>query len=186
MKADMYTDVHKQQLLATARSSILHGLQHKKSLPVTAEEYPEPLRETRATFVTLHNQSGLRGCIGTTTAVAPLIVSISENAYAAAFRDPRFKPLSEQEFADVHISLSILTPSVQMIFTSETELLAQLRPGIDGLIIERHTRKATFLPSVWSSLKKPEEFLHHLKLKAGLMPDQAPMRAWRYQTETIE
>jgi len=182
----MYTDEHKHQLLTTARDSIRHGLQHKKSLPVTAGAYPEPLRESRATFVTLHDRSGLRGCIGTTTAVAPLVVSISENAYAAAFRDPRFQPLTEQEFAEIHISLSVLTPSELMTFASETELLAQLRPGIDGLIIERHTRKATFLPSVWSSLKKPEEFLHHLKLKAGLMPDQAPMRAWRYQTETIE
>ena len=182
----MYTDALKQQLLATARNSIRYGLQHNTSLRVTVEEYPEPLRDIRATFVTLHNSSGLRGCIGTTTAVAPLIVSISENAYAAAFRDPRFRPLTEQEFVSVHISLSILTPSEQMAFTSETELLGQLRPGIDGLIIERHTRKATFLPSVWSSLKKPEDFLYQLKLKAGMFPDQAPVRAWKYQTETIE
>ncbi|MGH8119201.1 MAG: AmmeMemoRadiSam system protein A [Gammaproteobacteria bacterium] len=186
MKIDMYTETHKQQLLNISRASIRHGLQYHQSLPVTVEEYPEPLRATRATFVTLHNHAGLRGCIGTTTAVSPLIVSISENAYAAAFRDPRFKPLTEQEFADVHISISILTPSVQMTFTSETELLAQLRPGIDGLIIERLTRKATFLPSVWSSLTKPEDFLHQLKRKAGMMPDQTPIRAWRYQTETIE
>jgi len=72
------------------------------------------------------------------------------------------------------------------MFTSETVLLAQLRPGIDGLIIERHARKATFLPSVWSSLRKPEDFLHLLKLKAGIFPEQTPARAWRYQTETIE
>ena len=182
----MYTDDLKQQLLSTARESMRYGLLHNKSLPVQVEEYPEPLRAARATFVTLHNPSGLRGCIGTTIAMAPLIVSTSDNAYAAAFRDPRFKPLTESEFADIHLSISILTPSEQMLFTSETELLAQLRPGIDGLIIERHTRKATFLPSVWSSLKKPEDFLYQLKLKAGMFPDQAPVRAWRYQTETIE
>jgi len=182
----MYTHSHKQQLLSVARDSIRHGLRNQKALPVSLESYPELLRNMRATFVTLHNLAGLRGCIGTTTAVAPLIVSVSDNAYAAAFRDPRFKPLGESEFTDIHVSLSILSPSEEILFASETELLAQLRPGIDGLIIERHTRKATFLPSVWSSLKKPEEFLHHLKLKAGLMPDQAPMRAWRYQTETIE
>jgi hypothetical protein len=182
----MYTPAHKQQLLSTARDSIRHGLVHQRSLPVIMENYPEALREIRAAFVTLHNHAGLRGCIGTTTAVAPLVVSVSDNAYAAAFRDPRFKPLIETEFADIHISLSILTPSAEIMFTSETDLLAQLRPGIDGLIIERHTRKATFLPSVWSSLRKPEDFLHQLKLKAGILPDQTPLQAWRYQAETIE
>ena len=182
----MYTDELKQYLLSTARDSIQHGLTHNKSLAVTVENYPEPLREMRATFVTLHNHAGLRGCIGTTVAMAPLIISASDNAYAAAFRDPRFKPLAESEFAGIHISISILTPSEPMLFTSEVDLLAQLRPGIDGLIIARHTRKATFLPSVWSSLKKPADFLYQLKLKAGMLPDQAPIRAWRYQTEMIE
>ena len=182
----MYTNELKQLLLATARDSIRHGFLHKKSMAVVVEKYPEPLRETRATFVTLHKHSGLRGCIGTTIAVAPLIASTADNAFAAAFRDPRFNPLTEIEFSDIQISISILTPSEQIVFASETELLTQLRPGIDGLIIERHTRKATFLPSVWSSLKKPEDFLYQLKLKAGMFPDQAPLRAWRYQTETIE
>ena len=182
----MYTTTLKQQLLSTAHDSIRHGLLQQRSLPVIVENYPEPLRELRATFVTLHNRAGLRGCIGTTTAVAPLIVSVSDNAFAAAFRDPRFKPLAEPEFDDIHLSLSILTPGEEITFTSETDLLAQLRPGIDGLIIERHIRKATFLPSVWSSLRKPEDFLHQLKLKAGILPDQTPLRAWRYQTETIE
>ena len=182
----MYTPSHKQQLLSTARDSIRHGLLHQRALPVIVENYPDPLREMRAAFVTLHNRGGLRGCIGTTTAVAPLIVSVSDNAYAAAFRDPRFQPLAELEFTDIHISLSILTPSEEIMFTSETDLLSQLRPGMDGLIIEKHARKATFLPSVWSSLRKPEDFLHQLKLKAGILPDQTPLRAWRYQTETIE
>lgn len=182
----MYMLDLKQQLLSTARDSIQHGLRHQRALPVIVENYPEPLREIRAAFVTLHNHAGLRGCIGTTTAVAPLIISVSDNAYAAAFRDPRFKPLAEPEFTDIHISLSILTPSEEMRFTLESDLLMQLRPNIDGLIIERHTRKATFLPSVWSTLRKPEDFLRQLKLKAGILPDQTPIRAWRYQTETIE
>ena len=179
----MYTPEHKQQLLSIAHDSIRHGLVHH---PVTLDNYPEPLREVRAAFVTLHKQARLRGCIGTTMAVAPLAVSVSDNAYSAAFRDPRFKPLTEKEFHDIHISLSILTPSEEITFTSESDLLAQLRPGMDGLIIERHTRKATFLPSVWISLKDPETFLHQLKLKAGIMSDQIPLRAWRYGAETIE
>ena len=182
----MYTPTHKQQLLALARDSIRHGLVHHRPLPVNVENFPESLREMRAAFVTLHKQARLRGCIGTTTAVAPLIVSVSDNAYSAAFRDPRFQPLAETEFPDIHISLSILTPSEEITFTSETDLLAQLCPGTDGLIIERHTRKATFLPSVWTSLRKPEDFLHQLKLKAGILSDQTPLRAWRYQAETIE
>lgn len=182
----MYAEAHRQQLLSTARNSIHYGLTHHKPLPVRPEDYQEPLRALRATFVTLHNQKGLRGCIGTTQAVAALIVSVADNAFAAAFRDPRFKPLTAAEAGAIHISISILTPATPMTFTGEDELLAQLRPAMDGLIIEFGGRKATFLPSVWESLPRPEDFLRQLKLKASMPISQIPNRAWRYETETIE
>ena len=182
----MYTDTHKQQLLVTARDSIRHGLQHKTPLSVNIADYPEQLRENRATFVTLKLHRTLRGCIGTTTAVAPLIHSIAENAYAAAFRDPRFPPLTHDEYDLIHVSISILAPATSVNFTDESELLAQLHPLEDGLIIELGTRRATFLPSVWESLARPEDFLRQLKLKAGIPMNKSPERAWRYQALYVE
>ncbi len=182
----MLTSEHKQLLLQTARSSIAHGLEHHKAPNITPHQYPEPLHTVLATFVTLKTQGRLRGCIGTTQAIAPLVVSVNNNAYSSAFRDPRFKPLNPEEFGQIHISISILTPSMPVAFSCEYDLFAQLRPGIDGLIIEKENHRATFLPSVWEQLPKPEDFLQQLKLKAGMRPDHTPERAWIYQSIAIE
>jgi len=128
----------------------------------------------------------LRGCIGTIQAISPLVVSVSDNAWSSAFRDPRFKPLKREEFELINVSISILTPSTPIAFTCEYDLFAQLRPGIDGLIIEKDGQRATFLPAVWEQLPKPEDFLQQLKLKAGMRPEVCPERAWRYESISIE
>jgi AmmeMemoRadiSam system protein A len=175
-----------QQLLQIARRSIAHGLKNKVAPNINPDAYPEELREILATFVTLKINSQLRGCIGTTQAVSPLAVSVNNNAYSSAFRDPRFKPLAVDEFKIIHISISILTQALPMTFTSEIDLLQQLRPGIDGLIIQKDNLKATFLPSVWEQLKNPEHFLRQLKLKAGMRPEISPNQAWRYQAISVE
>jgi hypothetical protein len=182
----MLSTEHNQLLIQTARQSIAHGLEKKSGLSLSLDDYPEQLRETRATFVTLKIESQLRGCIGTTKPLLPLVLSVSDNAYSSAFRDPRFNPLSREEFELINISISILTPSTPIAFTCEYDLFAQLRPGIDGLIIERNNQRATFLPSVWEQLPNPEEFLKHLKLKAGMRVDHTPERAWIYQSISIE
>ena len=91
-----------------------------------------------------------------------------DNAYKAAFRDPRFPPLNGPEWERVELSISLLTSPVAMTFTDQADLLAQLRPGIDGLIIEDQGRRALFLPSVWEQLPGKADFLAHLKRKAGL------------------
>jgi len=185
-KTEMLEEEHKQQLLSIARDSIQHGLEKKSGLKLSVENYPETLRETRATFVTLKIDTQLRGCIGTTQAISPLVISVSDNAWSSAFRDPRFKPLTQDEFELIHIDISILTPSTPITFGSEKELLEQLRQGIDGLIIEKGSQRATFLPSVWEALQQPEDFLHHLKLKAGMSPAVSPERAWRYESISFE
>jgi uncharacterized protein len=181
----MLTAEHEQQLLTVARNSIKYGLEKKEIIKLSLADYPVPLREIRATFVTLKIGPALRGCIGTTTAISPLVSSVNDNAYAAAFKDPRFSPLTSQEFDYIRISVSILTPGEPIEFVSERELLNQLSPGIDGLIIEKDNRRATFLPAVWESLPIAEEFLAHLKQKANIKPDQLPDRAWRYQSISI-
>lgn len=181
-----YDREHRQQLLQIARQSILHGLQNNRPLQPDVNAFDATLKEHCASFVTLNIEGELRGCIGTTDTVAPLGIGIADNAYRAAFRDPRFKPLTVEEFAHVKISISVLSKPEPLHFTSEADLLHQLRPRVDGLIIERGQLRATFLPEVWESLPSPNDFLSHLKRKAGMASDEAPERAWRYQTEHIE
>lgn len=178
----MLTAEHEKQLLTVARNSIKYGLEKKEKIRLTVTDYPEILREIRATFVTINIGSALRGCIGTTVAISPLVISVSDNAYAAAFNDPRFPSLNSKEFEIIRISVSILTPPERITFASEQQLLDQLHPAIDGLIIEKGNNKATFLPVVWESLPLASEFLTHLKQKANIGQDQSPDRAWRYQS----
>lgn len=172
-------------LLRLAQQSIEQGLQTGRRLTVKPEEFPEELLQRRASFVTLQINRELRGCIGSLTAVKPLINDVCDNAFAAAFRDPRFPVLQESEFDHLEIHISILTPQEPISFTSEQDLLAQIQPGIDGLVLTEGSRRGTFLPSVWTSLKSPEQFLRHLKQKAGLPQDYWSNRIQvsRYRTE---
>lgn len=178
---------YRTQLLLVARESIEHGLQLDRPLRVQPEAYPTTLRKQRASFVTLHRHQELRGCIGHLEACLPLVVDVAENAFAAAFRDPRFPPLTSRELQDLEIHISVLTPAVPMCFTSEADLLRQLRPGLDGLILEDGHHRGTFLPSVWESLPEAEHFLSHLKLKAGLRPGywSSSLKVKRYTTESF-
>jgi AmmeMemoRadiSam system protein A len=177
---------HKRQLLQLAGDSIKKGL-YGETFPIQATDYAEPLRVMRATFVTLHVEEKLRGCIGTLEPRRTLVEDVVTNAYGAAFRDTRFPALTwpEYERLDIHISILSLPEPVQ--FSSEEDLLAQLRPQVDGLIIEEGVYRGTFLPSVWEQLPEPREFLRHLKYKAGLPPDywSSRIRVQRYTTESI-
>lgn len=177
----------RSRLLEIARASIRHGLDHGRPLPVRAAEFSEPLQARRASFVTLERNGSLRGCIGHLEAVAPLVEDVAENAFAAAFRDPRFPPLRAAEMADLELHVSVLTPAVPLVFGSEQELLAQLRPGIDGLILQEGSARGTFLPSVWESLPEPAQFLAQLKRKAGLPTNHWSERiqVYRYETEAF-
>jgi AmmeMemoRadiSam system protein A len=121
------------------------------------------------------------------SACRPLVVDVAENAFAAAFEDPRFPPLSENELEDLDIHISVLSPPEAMTIKDEANLIAQLRPGVDGLIIEDGARRATFLPAVWEDLPDRMDFLSHLKRKAGMRPDHwsRTFRAFRYAAESI-
>lgn len=149
--------------------------------------YPETLQQPRATFVTLNIHENLRGCIGTLEAHQALVSDVAHNAHAAAFHDPRFPPLSQREFKDIEIHISILSPPEPMQFTSEADLLKQIRPGIDGLLLEENHHRGTFLPSVWESLHTTQDFLTHLKYKAGLPADywSDTIKVSRYTTESF-
>jgi AmmeMemoRadiSam system protein A len=181
------TKQQQQQLLTLARNSIEYGLQKGRPLKIVLADFPAELAKPRATFVTLQKHQQLRGCIGMLKATRPLAEDITENAYAAAFNDRRFPPLQADELKELEIHLSILTPPELIAFSTEQDLLAQLQPGIDGLILEEGGQRGTFLPSVWASLPEPERFLRHLKQKAGLPANywSETVRVYRYRTEAI-
>lgn len=177
----------KTTLLDIAQQSIGYGLKNNMPLPVDISTFNHILQTHCATFVTLNINHQLRGCIGTLEAYQPLVKDVADHAFAAAFQDPRFSPVtaSEQDQLDIHIS--ILTPPEAMSIKSEEDLLNQLTPNIDGLILEAGHHKGTFLPSVWESLPDKHQFLHHLKLKAGLSADywNHDIRFMRYRTISI-
>jgi len=175
-------------LVEVAWSSIRHGLRYGVPLEVRPFHFEAPLQEFRASFVTLRIGDKLRGCTGTLEAVRPLVVDVAENAFASAFRDPRFAPLAYEELATLDLHISILDSPERLAVDSEEELLHALRPGRDGLILEEGVRRATFLPAVWEQLPAPRDFVWHLKQKAGLTPDywSSSLRLFRYAVREIE
>ncbi|TPQ25440.1 AmmeMemoRadiSam system protein A [Methylomonas koyamae] len=181
------TDDQRQRLLALARHSISHGLETGRPSSVDPAQYAGELSARRATFVTLERAGQLRGCIGMLEARRPLAEDVAENAFAAAFRDPRFPPLRDSELAGLDLHISVLTPAEPLPVKSEADLLQQLRPGVDGLILEEGGRRATFLPAVWDDLPEPARFLNHLKQKAGLPAAywSDSLRFFRYTTESF-
>ena len=180
-------EINQQRLMAIAKHSIDNGLTTGRPLSIELADFPEELTEHRASFVTLEKNHQLRGCIGMLEAVRPLVKDIAENAFSAAFRDPRFPPLSRDEFKDIEIHLSLLTVPERLLFTSEQDLINQLQPAVDGLILEETYHRGTFLPSVWEQLPDPKTFLRHLKQKAGLPAYywSDNIRVYRYRTEVI-
>ncbi len=169
-----------------ALQSIKHGLQQGRPVKTDLAVLPEKLRQPGATFVTLNKNGHLRGCIGSLEARRALAEDVAQNAFAAAFRDPRFPPLQASELDDLTLHISVLGEPEPMQFASEQDLVRQLKPGEDGLILEDGHHRGTFLPSVWESLPEPESFVRHLKQKAGLPPDywSDSLQVSRYSTES--
>lgn len=160
-----------QQLGATLLLLARDAIGKEFGLPARPYVDLPELNDAGAVFVTLKYRDALRGCIGSLTAYRPLLEDVRENAQRTAFADPRFLPLSFDELADTRIEVSLLSPPTQMNFRDEADALAQLRPGVDGVIFSTRGRRSTFLPQVWEELSEPQEFLAHLKQKAGLAPD---------------
>lgn len=175
----------RETLRALARASIEHGLRNHQPLPVRPDEWPAVLHRKRASFVTLHQDDRLRGCVGALEPERPLVRDVAMNAFAAAFQDPRFAPITASDYPGIELHVSVLSLIEPLAVRSEAELLQRLRPGVDGLIIEEGRRRGTFLPAVWRSLPSAVDFLAQLKAKAGLPPDywSDTVRAYRYTTE---
>jgi uncharacterized protein len=164
MKLD---DADRNRLLALARQSIDLGLSEERWVAAAPAPTSGTLTTHQGSFVTLRTGTQLRGCCGTVIATRALYEDVWRNAWASAFTDPRFSPLEPEEWPEVHIHLSVLSPLEPLTVSSEEDLLEQLQPGIDGLLLEREHSRATFLPDVWDDVPDATEFVRHLKQKAG-------------------
>jgi AmmeMemoRadiSam system protein A len=154
-------------LLALARGAIAEAL----GLAFAPAPAHPRLAERGASFVTLQARGELRGCIGSLNAHRPLGQDVAHNALGAAFRDPRFPPVTVAEWPQLAVEVSLLSRPDFLDFKSEEEVLARLRPGVDGVIFFNGCQQATFLPQVWEQLPEPRHFLAALKRKAGARAD---------------
>ncbi|MCP4139481.1 MAG: AmmeMemoRadiSam system protein A [Chloroflexi bacterium] len=178
MDTNPLTSTEKKILLKLARSSLEAKLRGEKLPPLKAET--PHLQRDGATFVTLTKNGRLRGCIGTLEAYRPLAEDVQEHAIAAALHDRRFPPVKADELEEIEIEISRLTAPVVLEYENADDLLAKLRPGIDGVILKDGFKRATYLPQVWEQLLDAEEFLNYLCQKMGL-----PKDAWRHKKLTV-
>jgi len=174
VSAEKLTQREQQFLLDLARRSLDKAVRDQEQLEMPAAEVPERLRERGACFVTLTKKDELRGCIGHIFACRPLYQSVLENAKHAALEDRRFSPVGAEELDKISVEVSVLTTPRRLEYKSPDDLLAKLRPGIDGVVFGLRGERSTYLPQVWEQLPDKEQFLRQLALKAGLRAD-----AWK-------
>ncbi|MGH8175979.1 MAG: AmmeMemoRadiSam system protein A [Steroidobacter sp.] len=177
----------RRQLLALARSSIDSALGRGEFVEPPLAALPVDLMTLQSSFVTLRIERELRGCCGTLESTRSLAEDVWRNAWASAFRDPRFLPLTPEEWSQSDIHVSVLTSAQPMRVANEEDLLSQLRPRVDGLILELGASRATFLPAVWEQIRDPVQFVRELKFKAGWPADfwSPQIRVSTYRSESF-
>jgi AmmeMemoRadiSam system protein A len=171
MTDDKLTLEEKQALLKLARQSLEAGVRGNPLPTIDPTTLTPVLRAVGASFVTLTVHGDLRGCIGALEPYQSLAEDVREHAVAAALEDYRFPPVQENELVKILIEVSRLTVPVPLDYTDSADLLAKLRPGVDGVILRDGIRRATFLPQVWEKIPKPADFLANLCYKMGAAPD---------------
>lgn len=186
-----FSDEQGLALVKMARETIEDslGVRLKRDDPEDALLKEPVMGMKHGVFVTLTKRGDLRGCIGFLEGRETVKEAVRHNALNAAFNDPRFPPLKASELGDVDIEISILSDPEPLDYSGASDLLARLRPGVDGVIIRSGMHAATFLPQVWDQLPDKEEFLGHLCLKAGLRADtwkQGGLEVLVYQVQHFE
>ncbi len=178
---------HRAALLKVARDALRIRARKGKMPGLKEETFAQPLRGYGATFVTLTKGGQLRGCIGSLSPSVSLLRDVATNAIKAGFEDSRFDPVTTEELGNLKIKIALLTRPERMHVATEAELLGQLVPGQDGLILSDGDRRGTFLPMVWDSLETPEAFFSGLKVKAGLPRDHwsDTLRVERFRAESF-
>jgi AmmeMemoRadiSam system protein A len=187
------TPAHGNALLTMARHTLMRHFGRpipKDQKDQLANQLKDPaLQAPCGTFVTLTIDSQLRGCIGNLTANGPLVAGVRTNAINAALHDPRFDPLTTQELDQVSIEVSVLTEPQPLVYSDAEDLVAKLRPHVDGVTLRQEFSGATFLPQVWEQVPQPEAFLSHLCTKAGWAADtwrQAKLEVQTYQVQSFK
>jgi len=186
MLSDEFSESERVELKVIALSALKAAVLDNKSFSL--EGVSSRLMLPGACFVTLLKNSQLRGCIGTLEAHRSLAEDVAHNSYNAAMRDPRFPCVESSELNDLELSISVLTKPKEVAVDSETQLLKQIRPGVDGVILDDGSHRATYLPSVWEQLPDAIDFIRELKCKAGLPKDywSKSMRCFTYQSVCIK
>lgn len=185
-KNEFIKKYYSDYVIDVCKTSILAGL-NNEGVP-KINKPPAVFNELGACFVTLEKKGDLRGCIGSIIAHRPLINDLVRNAQSSAFSDPRFHPLREEEFDELSIDVSLLSTPEKMEFKDEADLLEQIKPYVDGIIIKDGGYQSVYLPSVWEQLPDKKLFLESLKIKAGMHPKHfsQTFEALRFTTQMVK
>ena len=173
-------------LLKIAREALEKSVQGEPLPQVKITALPPSLQEDGASFVTLTKSGRLRGCIGALQAYQPLAIDVQQHAVAAALQDFRFPNVKPSELSQINIEVSVLSPKAPLRYEDPQELVNQLRPNVDGVVLQDGLRKATFLPQVWEKVPDPELFLSQLCIKMGAPGDlwrKRPLQVYTYQVQ---
>lgn len=185
----MFSKQDQNYLLQLARRTIEQYFYKSQRTQVKPQDVSDELKQKGACFITLTIDGELRGCIGNIVAMRPLYQDVIDNAVNAAYEDPRFFPLTQDELQKIKIEISVLSVPAQLDFVNSEDLLSKLRPNIDGIILQSNNHHATFLPQVWEKIPQKEDFLSQLCLKAGASTDcwQDPkVKIWVYQVQKFK
>lgn len=174
------TSDERSRLLQISRIVITSAVRGDEMKEMIREDFPDVFNKKMATFVTITKHGQLRGCIGTVYAYQSLIDDVIKNAAASATRDYRFKPVSPEELGDIHIEISVLSELKEISCSDADELIAQIKPTRDGILIADGNDRATFLPQVWNKISSTSRFLENLCLKMG-----KDSSAWRTGNLTV-
>lgn len=183
---DRLTSTERNLLLALAREALEIGVKGRQLEPLDLQELPEKLCEDGVTFVTLTIGGHLRGCIGALQASQPLAEDVRYHTISAALNDYRFPPVRLSELDEINIEISYLIPPLPLEYENPDDLINQIRPGVDGVVIREGTRRATFLPQVWEKIPEPDDFMNMLCQKMGTHPNywrEKKLEVLTYQVE---
>jgi AmmeMemoRadiSam system protein A len=173
-------------LLQLARQALSAGVNGQPMPQLAFNEFTARLREEGTAFVTLTYEGELRGCVGALEPYQPLAIDVCQHAIDAALHDFRFEPVQPAELEKIEIEISVLTPLQPLAYEDSQDLLKQLRPGVDGVVLIDGPRRATFLPQVWDKINDARIFLSQLCLKMGAYPDlweRKKVEVYTYQVE---
>lgn len=191
-----------KSLLQLARQTLEYYFASNEKMQIEVADLDDELTQKRGTFVTLTKGGELRGCIGHIEPIQEIYKDVIDNAMSSAFSDHRFRPLEKEELDKIKIEISILSEPRELKYSSTEDLLSQLVPLRDGVIVELDRKGATYLPQVWEGWENPpssrlnrdygraskEEFLASLCEKAGLNPDEwrkGKLKVSVYQAEAF-